>query len=75
MGGEGSIGQASHLAGLHGILLASWSRVVIGTGMIDAIIRPAVYGRCHYALHGGLMLIVEGQVERSDSVVNVLAET
>jgi len=43
--------------------------------MIDVVIRPDVYARCRCDLHGGLVLIVEGRVERTDGVVNLLAET
>jgi error-prone DNA polymerase len=44
-------------------------------GMIDVVVRPDVYAQCRRALHGGLVLIVEGKVERADGVVNLLAET
>ncbi|MBP6015302.1 MAG: error-prone DNA polymerase [Candidatus Promineofilum sp.] len=43
-------------------------------GMINVIIRPAVYDQYRHVIHGAQLLVVEGQVQREGAVINVLAE-
>jgi len=43
-------------------------------GLLDVIVWPDVYERTRRVLHGASLLLVEGVVQRRESVMNVIAE-
>ncbi len=43
-------------------------------GLVNVIVRPQVYERYRRVLRGSLLLVVEGEVQREDGVVNLVAE-
>lgn len=42
-------------------------------GLINVIVRPAVYAQYRHILHTARLLIVEGVVQQKDGVTNLLA--
>ncbi|MBX3065079.1 MAG: error-prone DNA polymerase [Anaerolineae bacterium] len=42
-------------------------------GMINIVVRPAVYEQFHQIIRGAPILIVGGEVQRSDDIVNMIA--
>ena len=42
--------------------------------MINVIVRPPVYNQYRHIIHGELLLLVEGKIQREGHVVNILAE-
>jgi DNA polymerase III alpha subunit len=43
-------------------------------GMMNVIVRPQVYERFRLALRGEPLLLIAGEVQRKDGVVNLLAQ-
>ena len=43
-------------------------------GMMNVIVRPAVYDRHRRVIHGELLLLTDGKVQCEGNVVNLLAE-